>query len=146
MNVIYKSPFIIEFFTMHETLNTYHFWAFGEKKHLPFFSCFVKKAFSVKIILMNHIHASSKHSSKLYSEAIQLRYWSDKARPCFVKIFSEAVFRSCTISMSLSQSILSKVESISFSCQMQYDVWCLCYAKWCDDVMLCMWHLFRRYT
>jgi len=25
LNVIYKSPFIIEFFTMHETLNTYHF-------------------------------------------------------------------------------------------------------------------------
>jgi hypothetical protein len=34
---------------------------------------------------------------------------------------------------------------ISFLCHMQYDVWCLCYAKWCDDVMLCK-VVFRRYT
>ena len=26
---------------------------------------------------------------------------------------------------------------IPFLCHMQNDVWCLCYAKWCDDVMLC---------
>jgi hypothetical protein len=33
---------------------------------------------------------------------------------------------------------------VPFLCHMQYDVWCLCYAKWCDDVMLCRWHLFRK--
>jgi hypothetical protein len=26
---------------------------------------------------------------------------------------------------------------VPFLCHMQHDVWCLCYAKWCDDVMLC---------
>ena len=140
MNVIYKSPFIIEFFTMHETLNTYHFWAFGEKTPSLLFML------REEGILMNNIDASWKHFPKLFSEAMQLWYWSDKVRPCFVKIFPETVFRSYTISMLLFQSIPSKVESVPFSCRMRYDVWCLCYAKWCDDVMLCMWHLFRRYT
>jgi hypothetical protein len=26
---------------------------------------------------------------------------------------------------------------VPFLCHMQHDVWCLCHAKWCDDVMLC---------
>jgi hypothetical protein len=40
LKVIYKL-YITQFFTMHETLRTYRFEPLA-KKHIPFFSCFVK--------------------------------------------------------------------------------------------------------
>jgi hypothetical protein len=43
LNVIYEW-YVIQFFAMHETFYTYRFEP-AAKKHLPFFSCFVKKSF-----------------------------------------------------------------------------------------------------
>ena len=68
LNVIYKSLFIIEFFTMHETLNTYHFWAFGEK--------------TPSLLFMRREEDSLRQN------------YSDEWHRCLVKTFSEAIFRS----------------------------------------------------
>ena len=78
------------------------------KKHLPFFSCFVK-----------NIQASWK---KKFSEAI-LRRW----RLCLL----------VTTIFTLSNHTSEDQYCVPFLCHMQHDVWCLCHAKWCDDVMLC---------
>jgi hypothetical protein len=100
---------------MHETLHTYRFLAFA-KKHLPFFSCFVKKK----------IHASQKY-------------------PCFTKKVPFFVTRlmklyfpkltSCLSTFSFLRSIHRR--STSYSIRVVDAIWCMmwCYAKWCDDMM-----------
>ena len=84
------------------------------KKHLPFFSCFVKKTFS---------------------EAVQFRYYSDEAHPCFVKTFSEAVFRR------LSLYFLMTLHNFHFlKASFRRLIRCpllLPYATWCMMLMLC---------
>jgi hypothetical protein len=103
------------------------------KKHLPFFSCFVKKNF---------------HLSQRYP------WCSDEEYPSFVNIFSEATLRRSILYLfcdlarfSLFQSILPKIDIVSPSCaicSMMYDA----YAMRNDVMMLCYvkWYLFRRYT
>ena len=70
--------------------------------------------------------------------------------PSFVKKFSEAILRRwrlcllVTTIFTLSNHTSEDQYCVPFLCHMQHDVWCLCYAKWCDDVMLRRWHLFRK--
>ena len=129
LNVIYKSLFIIQFFTMHETLHTYRFWAFGEKTPSLLFMLREEKIFmynNVHNALMKNTQASWKHSPKLFSED----------EDC-VSLWLNTIF-------TLSKHTSEDQYCVPFLCHMQHDVWCLCYAKWCDDVMLRRWHLFRE--
>jgi hypothetical protein len=114
---------------MHETVRTYHFLSLRRKKHLPFFSCFVKRIFSI---------------------SQEFVYFSDKTSKVH-ELSSEAYLHfdsSCALArFSLSQNMLQRLTLYpllvpdAVCCMMlmlcKNDVMMLCYAKW----FLC-----RRYT
>jgi hypothetical protein len=80
------------------------------KKHLPFFSCFVKKK----------IHDSQKGIPSFVMRLMKL-YFSK--------------LTSCLSTLSFLRSILRR--STSYSIHVIDAIWCMmwCYAKWCDDMM-----------
>jgi hypothetical protein len=139
---------------MHETLHTYRFWVW-RKKHLPFFSCFVK-----------NIQTSWKNFPKVYFEdedCVSLWLWFSLFRIILSKInivspswdhdfhsFKSYFRRSIlcpllgTTIFTLSNHTSEDQYCVPFLGHMQHDVWCLCYAKWCNDVMLRRWHSFRK--
>ena len=132
LNVIYKSLFIIEFFTMHETLNTYHFWAFGEKTPSLLFMLREEKFLCIttmSIVLRWRISKLRENILRSYTPKMKI------VSPCDLTRFS------------LFQSILPKINIVSPSCaicSMMYDA----YAMRNDAMMLCYvrWCLFRRYA
>ena len=101
------------------------------KKHLPFFSCFVKKNY---------------HLSQQYPK-YPGKFWS------FVETFFKAILQRSKLfllvtwhDLPLFQSVFPKINVISLSCAtciMMYDAYVM--QGWCDDVMLCK-VIFRRYT
>ena len=114
---------MVQFFTMHEILHTYRFWVFDEK--------------TPSLLFMLREEEFS------FITTISVVFWWRISK------LREDIFRSYTsedqwcISLWLSMIFpFSKHSSedrycVPFLCHMQHDVWCLCYVKWCDDVMLC---------
>ena len=126
-NIFVLFFFMVQFFTMHETLHTYRFWVW-RKKHLPFFSCFVKKNY---------------HLSQQYPKYPE-RCWS------FVETFLKAILQRSILfllvtwqDLPLFQSVFPKIDIISLSyatCSMMYDayvmqndVMMLCYVRWYSE-------------
>ena len=105
------------------------FLSLWRKNTFPSFHASWRKIFmyhNVHSAQMKNIQASWKHSPKLYSED----------EDC-VSLWLNTIF-------TLSKHTSEDQYCVPFLCHMQHDVWCLCYAKWCDDVMLRRWHLFRK--
>ena len=90
------------------------------KKHLPFFSCFVKKIFSI---------------------SQEFVYFSDKniqASWTILRSFSALRFVLCLSTIFSFPKHVPKINIVSPSCSrcnMLYDAYVM--QKWCDDVMLC---------
>ena len=105
---------------MHETLRTYHFLSLRRKKHLPFFSCFVKKIFSI---------------------SQEFVYFSDKniqASWTILRSYSSSRFVLCLSTIFSFPKYVPQVNTVSPSCSrciMLYDAYVM--QKWCDDVTLC---------
>jgi hypothetical protein len=135
-NIFVLFFFVVQFFTMHETLHTYLFWAFGEKT--PSLLFMLREEKSLYITTMS----------------IVLR-WRISS---FVKTFSEAILRRwrlcllVTTRFSLFQSILPKINIVSpcdhnfhsFESYFRRSILCpllVPYATWCMMLMLCkmMW-------
>ena len=96
------------------------------KKHLPFFSCFVKKTFFVK-------NCSEKTHPCFVKTA------SEADHPCFVKAFSEAIFRRLPLYSLVTLHNLHFLKS--FFRRLVLCALLLPYATWCMMLMLCemMW-------
>jgi hypothetical protein len=116
---------------MHEILHTYHFLSLRRKNTFPSFHASWRKSFlcrknlHISLVKNNQASWNILRSLKKFFVAflMKLHFFSIYLVPqhdfLFSKIFSEDQY------------------CISFLFLMQYAVWCLCYAKWCDDVMLC---------
>jgi hypothetical protein len=104
------------------------------KKHLPFFSCFVKKK----------IHAFWKYPSFIKTSMLQKNIHASKKYPCFVhkgSLLLQQSYRSCISQLSLCLSTFWFLQSIprrstSYSICVIGVIWCMmwCYAGWCDDM------------
>ena len=116
---------------MHEILHTYHFLSLRRKNTFPSFHASWRKSYIFKELhtyLMKIIQASW---NILRSYRKVFCYLSNEAT-LLLNLFWALV------RFSLFQNILPKDQYCTpFLLHMQYAVWCLCYAKWCDDVMLC---------
>jgi hypothetical protein len=86
------------------------------KKHLPFFSCFIKK----KSMLRKNIHNSERGIPSFVTRLMKLY---------FPKL------TSCLSTFSFLRSI--RWRSTSYSIHVIDAIWYMmwCYAKWCDDIM-----------
>ena len=139
MNVIYNL-FMVQFFTMHEILHSYHFWAFGEKTPSLLFMLReedILRSCTISILLW-------WGSSMLRKNILR----SHKKVLCCVS--DEATLHldlSCALARFFSfPKYFPKTNTVSPSCStcnmlydayvMQNDVMMLCYAKW---------YLCRRY-
>jgi hypothetical protein len=115
------------------------------KKHLPFFSCFVKKKYPcfVKIsMLRKNFQASWKYpcfvrTSKLCKQGI----------PSFATELTKLYFLAlCLGIFSFLQNILRR--STSYSIRVIRAIWCMmwCYAWWCNDMMQRMMLMPKMHT
>ena len=129
-NIFVLFFFMVQFFTMHETLHTYRFWVW-RKNTFPSF------------------HASWRRITIYHNNirSILKKCWS------FVETFFKAILQKSILfllvtwhDLPLFQSVFPKIDIISLSyatCSMMYDAYVM--QRWCDDVMLCK-VIFRRYT
>ena len=119
-NIFVLFFFMVQFFTMHEILHTYCFWVFDEKtpsllfmlreEELPFITTISEVSWKVLKLRRNILQG--------YTSEINI------VSPCDLAWFAP-----------FSKRFPEDWYHISFLCHMQYDVWCLCYAKkmmwWC---------------
>ena len=124
-NIFVLFFFMVQFFTMHETLHTYRFWVFGEKTPSLLFMLREEELPFITIM------------SKVFRKVLKLR---------------RNILQSCTSEINIvSPCDLAWFAPFSKRFpegRRSHAAWCmmlmLC-KKWCDDVMLCK-VIFRRYT
>ena len=120
-NIFVLFFFMVQFFTMHETLHTYLFWVFGEKTPSLLFMLREEKFLCIttmSIVLRWRISKLRENILRSYTPKMKI------VSPCDLTRFS------------LFQSILPKINIVSPSCaicNMMYDA----YAMQNDVMMLC---------